>query len=66
MFYNNRRPVGDDSWTKIIEFLPDRILNIYCAVLKKKTVSKTTSFFISSYTYLTLLVIFCLLSFISF
>lgn len=58
MSYNNRRPVGDDSWVKIVEFLPDRILNIYYTIFNKKTVSKTTSFFIFIFTYLILLAIF--------
>ena len=54
---DNRSPIGDDSWIKIVQFLPDRAINIYCAITHKKTVSNTTIFIISTLTYILLIVI---------
>jgi hypothetical protein len=37
---NIRRQVSDDSWIKIFQLLPYRIINLYCSLLCKKTTSK--------------------------
>lgn len=61
---NNRIPVGDDSWIKIFQFLTDRMINIYCVIFRKKTVSKTVSFliFILTNIFLLFLLMLCIIS----
>lgn len=63
MSENSRRPVGDDSWIKIIEFLPDRVINLYYFIFRIKNISRNTSFLIFVLTYIFLIVLILLIVF---
>lgn len=61
MLGNNRIPVGDDSWIKIFQFLPDRMINLYCFIFSIKSISKTMSFLIFILNYIFLIVLILLI-----
>jgi hypothetical protein len=55
--YSSPWTMGSDPWMEIFQFLPNRVIQIYCKIKKIDKISKAASFFIYIVTYLFLLIL---------
>jgi hypothetical protein len=49
--------MGSDGWIEIFQFLPDRVIQLYCFIFRKKQISKGLSFILFLLTYLLIILI---------
>jgi hypothetical protein len=53
--YSTRDSGEDTAWIRLFQFLPDRVIQLYCFVFKKDQIGKGLSFILFLLTYLVLI-----------